>query len=105
MQIPSADSLAAKVLQEECNMFDGLEHVNLYSFDGISKLAERCQLKLRKKESVISEIGVINNFLNYEEPYTGNSKNKLKLDILGMVNERVVLENLLGYKFQLVFSS
>ncbi|MCK5349055.1 MAG: class I SAM-dependent methyltransferase, partial [Desulfobacula sp.] len=57
MQIPSSDSLAAKVLQEKCNMFDGLEHVNLYGVSTIKWLAERCGLDVLDIKTVISEIG------------------------------------------------
>ena len=37
MQIPSADSLAARILRERCNVFDGIEHVNLYSVNTIAR--------------------------------------------------------------------
>ncbi|MDA7848318.1 class I SAM-dependent methyltransferase, partial [Sulfurospirillum sp.] len=46
LQIPSSDSLAAKILQEKCNMFDGLEHVNLYGVKTIELLAKKCGLKV-----------------------------------------------------------
>lgn len=100
LQIPSADSLAAKILQEKCNMFDGLEHVNLYGVDTITKLAEKCGLKVLHLESVISEIGVINNFLNYEHPYFGTTTNKKFIP--NLINEETLHEKLLGYKLQIV---
>jgi len=36
IQIPSSDSLAARIMQEKCNMFDGLEHVNLYGVNSLN---------------------------------------------------------------------
>ena len=31
VQVPTSDSLAARVLREDCNMFDGIEHLTLFS--------------------------------------------------------------------------
>lgn len=100
LQIPSADALAAKMLQEKCNMYDGLEHVNLYSHNGMKILADKCGLRLLSVETVISEIGVMNNYLSYESPYFGNTSNKS--DIAGLIDETALHEKLLGYKFQIV---
>ncbi len=100
LQIPSSDSLAAKILQEKCNMFDGLEHVNLYGIDTISRLSDECGLKVLDIQTVISEIGVINNYLNYEDPYLGNTTNKEFIP--NLIDENRLHENLLGYKIQVV---
>lgn len=100
LQIPSADSLAAKMLKEECNMFDGLEHVNLYSFKSIETLAAKCHLKIINMETVISEVGVMNNYLNYESPYFGTTSNTSSL--LSLVDEEKLHQHKLGYKMQIV---
>ena len=100
LQIPSADSLAAKILQEKCNMFDGLEHVNLYGVETIKKLALKCNLEVLDIKSVIGEIGVINNHLNYENPYLGNTKNKTSIP--NIIDEEKLHENLQGYKLQVI---
>jgi 2-polyprenyl-3-methyl-5-hydroxy-6-metoxy-1,4-benzoquinol methylase len=100
LQIPSSDSLAAKILQEKCNMFDGLEHVNLYGVETIKKLAEKSGLNILNIKTVISEIGVINNHLNYENPYFGNTSNKESIP--NIINENELHNNLMGYKIQVV---
>ena len=100
LQIPSSDSLAAKILQDKCNMFDGLEHVNLYGVDTIKKLANSCNLEVLDIKTVISEIGVINNYLNYEDPYLGNTKNKTTIP--NIIDEDLLHKNLQGYKIQVV---
>jgi len=100
LQIPSSDSLAAKILREHCNMYDGLEHVNLYGVETIKQLAEKCNLKILNLNTIISEIGVINNYLNYENPYLGNTKNK---DFIpNLINEKEIHETLQGYKLQII---
>lgn len=100
MQIPSADSLAAKMLQEKCQMFDGIEHVNLYSYKAIKNLANECGLQILNHETVISEIGVMNNYLNYDHPYLGSTTNLTSL--AGIINEKSLHELKMGYKMQLV---
>jgi len=100
LQIPSSDSLAAKILQEHCNMFDGLEHVNLYGENTIAKLARACGLEIASIETVISEIGVINNYLNYEDSYKGGSSNNDYIP--NIMSEQEMHDKLLGYKLQIV---
>ncbi|ACN16734.1 SAM-dependent methyltransferase family protein [Desulforapulum autotrophicum HRM2] len=100
LQIPNSDSLAAKILQKKCNMFDGLEHVNLYGVNTIKLLAKRCGLRVLDIQTVIPEIGVINNYLNYEDPYLGNTENKT--NIPNLIDENELNIKLLGYKLQVV---
>lgn len=100
LQIPSADALAARILQESCNMFDGLEHVNLYSLKAIKKLADDCGFDLLSVTSVISEMGVIDNYLNYDSPYFGETDSVGVISSL--VDEEKLLDDLLGYKLQIV---
>jgi len=102
MQIPSSASLAASIMHEHCNMFDGMEHVNLYSHSAIKVLLEKCNLELASIKTVISEIGVIGNYLQYENPYTGNIPNTGA--ILNLIDEKTIHDNLLGYKYQIVIT-
>jgi 2-polyprenyl-3-methyl-5-hydroxy-6-metoxy-1,4-benzoquinol methylase len=99
LQSPTVDSLAAKILQEKCNMFDGLEHVNLYSNKTLHIVARNAGFRVVSYQTVISEIGVINNYLNYEDPYLGRSNNKDHL-FRGAITQSWLLENNLGYKYQ-----
>lgn len=100
LQIPSSDALAAKILRERCNMYDGLEHVNLYGVETIQMLANECDLEVINLKTVISEIGVINNYLNYEDPYGGSTLNKDYIPSL--IDEKRIHESLQGYKLQVV---
>jgi len=100
LQIPSSDALAAKMLGAKCNMFDGIEHVNLYGIETIKKMASKCGLKIESMKTVISEVGVINNYLNYEDPYLGDTKNQSS--VLGLIDDKSIHKNLLGYKLQVI---
>ncbi|MCJ8277453.1 MAG: class I SAM-dependent methyltransferase, partial [Bdellovibrionales bacterium] len=100
LQVPNSGSLAAIVMQGQCNMFDGLEHVNLYSPKAMRTLAENANYEILHMETVIPEINVMNNYLNYEHPYTGEQPATNSL--MGFITPEVLEEHLLGYKLQVV---
>jgi len=100
LQIPNSDALAAKIMQKKCNMFDGLEHVNLYGVESLTKLIESNELKILDIQSVIPEIGVLNNYLSYGDPYNEGGNNFSSA--FGLVSDEQVLKSLQGYKLQVV---
>jgi 2-polyprenyl-3-methyl-5-hydroxy-6-metoxy-1,4-benzoquinol methylase len=97
-QIPNSDALAAKIMRSECRMFDGLEHTNLYNPKTIIMLAEKSGFLVRNIRSVISEIAVMNNFLDYQNPYFGNSQ--YSNNLLNLLDEDFIHSNKIGYKLQ-----
>lgn len=99
MQIPSADSLAARIMREQCNVFDGLEHVNLYGESTIGRTAELAGYEVVAVESVIDELKPLLNFLGYEHPYQGSFQPLPKLDFL---TPELVHGHNLGYKLQVL---
>lgn len=100
IQTPSPASLAARIMREQCNMFDGLEHVNLYTPDTITRLADLNGYCVKRLETVIPEMHVLENFLNYEPPYLGNRRQRSF--ILPLIDEKYINDNRLGYKMQMV---
>jgi SAM-dependent methyltransferase len=98
IQSPSRDALAAKILHSACNMFDGLEHVNLYGKKSLNLVSKSAGFEIVSFETVISEIGVINNYLEYYDPYLGISQNRESM--LNLITDKAILDNKLGYKFQ-----
>jgi 2-polyprenyl-3-methyl-5-hydroxy-6-metoxy-1,4-benzoquinol methylase len=100
MQIPNAGSLAARIMHEKCNMFHTLGHVSLYNPHTIALMAKKCGFKIVYMETVISEIAVMNNYLNYQHPYFGSANMPDKL--LGIWSAKEIHKNKLGYKMQIV---
>lgn len=98
MQCPSRDSIALKILQEACNMLDGIEHVNIYGKQSLMALCKKAKYKIIEYDTVISEIGVINNYLQFENPYLGSTKNVK--NIFKFIDEKKMHEMKMGYKFQ-----
>ncbi|MDA9186628.1 class I SAM-dependent methyltransferase [Candidatus Pelagibacter sp.] len=99
-QTPKSNSLANSILHEKSNCFDGIEHVNLYSLKSLNIIAKKYNFKIISIRTVFSEIPIIDNYLNYENPYLGPSKTK---KIFGFMNEKKLHNLLLGYKFQVLF--
>ena len=100
LQVPNAMSLAARIMQEHSNMYDGLEHVNLYSPDTLKLVAEKTGFEIVDMQTVIPELNVLNNYLSYENGYTGSRGATDSL--LGLITEESLHERLLGYKIQAV---
>jgi len=101
-QTPNVNSLAARILQQKCNVFDGIEHVNLFNENNIYNIAKKNKFKVLLVESIISEIPIISNYLNYDHPYLGSSKEK---NFLGIFDDKILHKKYLGYKMQVVFKS
>ena len=101
-QIPNSDSMASKILRYSCRMFDGIEHTNLYNPKSIEKLISSSNFSLINIQSVISEISVINNFLDYLNPYFGQSQYTNK--VLNFIDEKTIHDNKIGYKLQVTLS-
>ena len=102
LQIPNGQALAPRIMHDQCNMFDGLEHVNLYGPEQVRKLAERCDYRVVNMTSVISETNVLNNYVNYENPYSGGRSSDG--GFMGLMPDEQILETFLGYKLQVVLS-
>ena len=102
LQIPNAASIAARVLQDRCNMFDGIEHVNLYTPKTITVLCERLGYHILYMETVIDELHVLKKYLNYEDPYFGNHIECPELDFL---TTELIHKYKLGYKLQLILKN
>jgi 2-polyprenyl-3-methyl-5-hydroxy-6-metoxy-1,4-benzoquinol methylase len=98
IQSPTSTALAARMLQEKCNMFDGLEHVNLYTHENMQQLAKKTGFEVHSYCTVISERGVINNYLDYQDPYLGSSTATITNEFM---SDDAILKNNLGYKFQI----
>jgi len=93
---PNINSLAARVMHKECNVFEGSSHVSLFSVETLKRILEESGFCVVHMETIISEINVLNNFLSYKHPYQGDINKSDSL--LSLVTEQDVLKNKLGYK-------
>ena len=93
VSVRNSDSIAAKVLQEKCNMFLGHAHFNFWSNKAIKQLISRSSLKLIDNYQYISERDVVCNYLNYASPYSSSNNNS---DWIPSADE--ILKSKQGYK-------
>lgn len=100
IQVPNAMGLAPRILKQDCNMFTGFGHVNLFGPETLRSLLEPIGYRDISMKSVISEISVINNYLNYHDPYFGPSTEKEF--VFGTLDVDTITKNLWGYKLQVV---
>ncbi len=93
---PNINSLAARIMHEHCNVFEGWAHVSLFSDDTLMRILDESGYRVVHLETIISEINVLNNFLSYKHPYQGDTNKSDSL--LSLITEQNILKNKLGYK-------
>lgn len=98
IQVPNAQALAARIMREECNMFDGIEHVNLYNPSTLKRVLEQEDFHLQNLQTIIDELAVTQNYLNYDPPYTGQYEQQN----LEFLTPELIHQHQLGYKIQAV---
>ena len=96
LPVANVVSLAARILRERCNLFSGHGYVNLYGPGTLRRLLEEEGFGIAGIQSAITELGVIENYLQYEDPYFGRPDSGLR--ILDWLTPEMLHERLLGYK-------
>lgn len=71
--VPNVESLVTRLMHERSNTFGGHSHLNHFSRRTLAMLLEKAGLKAVETETVITELGTINNYLSFEDPYKGSA--------------------------------
>jgi len=101
VQVPTSDSLAARIMRETCNMFDGIEHLTLFSAHSLDIAFDSAGYTLVSRHSVISESHALSNFLSYQrDPYLSIPEAPFSAQFL---SPDLIEESGLGYKIQAVY--
>ena len=90
--VPNVDSLANRILHEKSTTFSGKTHVNLFNATSLSRLLEKKGFAVTESETILTRLGAINNYLNYEDPQFGEGNS-----VLGCLTPKYIHENMLGY--------
>ena len=69
--VPNFDALVTRLMHEKSGTFAGYSHINFFNASVLERLLTDCGLEPVARESVITELGTINNYLNFEDPYFG----------------------------------
>jgi len=89
--VPNVDSLVCRILHEKSATFAGDSHVNFFNADTLKDLLGRCGFKVMECETFLTEIGTINNHLNFEDAYLGQAKT-----VLDFLTPEYIHRNMLG---------
>ena len=90
--VPNIDSLANRILHEESTTFSGEAHVNLFDVSTLTRLLEKVEFELIECETILTQLGTINNYLNYENPQFGEGG-----PVLDFLTAEYIHERMLGY--------
>jgi 2-polyprenyl-3-methyl-5-hydroxy-6-metoxy-1,4-benzoquinol methylase len=95
--VPNVDSLAIRILHEKAVTFYGDSHVNHFNAATLGRLLESSGFAVADCETLLTEIGTINNYLSFEEPYFGDAR-----PVLDFLTPEYLHRNLLGYLLQVI---
>ena len=90
--VPNLDSLANRILHEKSTTFSGDSHVNLFNAKSITRLLQDSGFAVKEYETLLTRLGTINNYLNYEDPQFGEGES-----VLEFLTPEFIHDNLLGY--------
>jgi len=91
LQVPNINSFVSRVLHEKSATFSGDSHVNLFSAATLTRLLETAGFQMLECETIWTELGTINNYLNFEDPYFGEAG-----PVLDFLTPQYIHQHLLG---------
>ena len=92
--VPNAGSLAVRIMRENSATFDGATSVTFFDSRTLSRYLEKFGFRVREMRTIIAELGTLNNYLHYDDPYLGEHADVL----LDMITPQDLHDRLLGYK-------
>ncbi|MGL4209656.1 MAG: class I SAM-dependent methyltransferase [Candidatus Adiutrix sp.] len=89
IMVPNVLSLVTRLLHDKSQTFGGHSHLNHFSTDTLTLLLKGAGLKILEMETVITELGAINNYLSFEHPYEGEAGQVLPELTPKMIHDRL----------------
>ncbi|MDR1546046.1 MAG: class I SAM-dependent methyltransferase [Deltaproteobacteria bacterium] len=71
--VPNSASLVTRLLHEKSNTFGGHSHLNHFNPKSLTLLLESLRFEIVELETVITELGSVNNHLHFQDPYLGEA--------------------------------
>jgi 2-polyprenyl-3-methyl-5-hydroxy-6-metoxy-1,4-benzoquinol methylase len=71
--VPNSASLVTRLLHEKSNTFGGHSHLNHFNPQSLTTILKDLHFNILEMETVITELGTINNYLAFEDPYLGEA--------------------------------
>ena len=77
ISVPCIDALVNRIMHEKAGVFGGHSHIQFFSIKTLSLLLEKAGFKVLEFETIITEIGVLKNYLSFKDPYFGDSRERV----------------------------
>jgi SAM-dependent methyltransferase len=74
VSVPNADALVSRIMHEKAGVFGGHSHIQFFDARTLSRLLEKAGFEVLEYETIITELGVIKNYLGYQDPYFGEGQ-------------------------------
>jgi SAM-dependent methyltransferase len=74
IMVPNSASLVTRLLHEKSHTFGGHSHLNHFNPTSLRTILEKLAFEIMEMETAITELGTINNYLAFEDPYLGEAK-------------------------------
>jgi hypothetical protein len=71
--VPNAGSLVTRILHEKSTTFGGHSHLNHFTAPSLTTLLESLGFEILEMETLLTELGAINNHLSFQDPYLGEA--------------------------------
>ncbi len=95
--VPNIDGLVNRILKKDAVAFAGYTHLNFYNHKTLMKTFKKNEFRVLHFETIFTEIESIKNYLNFEDPYFGESnKNQ------NYFSSKFLHKNYLGSKLMMI---
>lgn len=97
ISVPCIDALVNRVMHEKGGVFGGHTHLQFFSIKTLSLLLQKIGFEVLDYETIITEIGIIKNYLSFKDPYLGDSA-----DTLDFLTPELIYKNHLARNLNMV---
>jgi 2-polyprenyl-3-methyl-5-hydroxy-6-metoxy-1,4-benzoquinol methylase len=93
--VPNIEGLVTRILHEKSATFSGDAHVNFFNAATLTRLLRDSGFDVCECETLITELGSINNHLSFEDPYFGGAGTVLDYLTPQFIHDRLLGSRLL----------
>jgi 2-polyprenyl-3-methyl-5-hydroxy-6-metoxy-1,4-benzoquinol methylase len=97
LSVPNFHALVNRVLHEKGGTFGGHSHIQHFTSETLSRLLEQAGFEVLEFETIITELGTIQNYLSYKEPYYGEDAM-----VLDFISPEAIYRNHLGRSLNII---
>ncbi len=77
LSVPNIDAFVNRIMHEKAGVFGGHSHVQFFNKKTLGALMETTGFEILEYETIITELGVIKNYLDFDDPYFGDTSEKM----------------------------